>query len=132
MVIIRTPYEIDCLTLAEKLGGQLNLAAIAPLLGEHTLIQRISLEPDLCENGATYLHAGTSQTLLSKAARAYESGANGIICRDYLPPLAGGFTITIPSIEIVNGAQYPLISQLISGKSLHLDTAHRHHLRRSA
>ena len=132
MVIIRTPHEIDCLTMAEKLGGELSLAAIPPLLGEHTLIQRISLDPDSCQNGATYLHAGSSHTLLSKAARAYESGANGIICRDNLPPLAGGFTITIPSIEIVNGAQYPLISRLISGKSILIDTAHRHHLRRTA
>ena len=132
MVIPRTPYEIDCLCLAERLGGRLSLAKIPPLLGQHTLINQISLDPDLCQNGATYLHAGASHTLLNKAAKAYESGANGVICNDSLPPLAGGFTITVPSMDIINGAAYPLISQLISGRSLIIPTAYRHHLRTSA
>ena len=105
MVIIRTPNEIECLELSERLGGQLSLASIPPLLGQHTVIQRISLEPGLCQNGATYLHVGFSHTLLNNAAQAYENGANGVICRDTLPPLAGGFTISIPSLDVIYGAQ---------------------------
>ena len=132
MVIIRTPNEIECLELSERLGGQLSLASIPPLLGQHTVIQRISLEPGLCQNGATYLHVGFSHTLLNNAAQAYENGANGVICRDTLPPLAGGFTISIPSLDVIYGAQYPLITQLISGQSILRDTAHQHHLRRTA
>ena len=67
-----------------------------------------------------------------KAAEAYEYGANGIVCVSPLPPLAGGFTITIPSLESIHGSQYSLISQLLSGGSLLERTEHLHHLRRSA
>ena len=82
--------------------------------------------------GDTYLHCASLNSLLSKAAEAYENGANGIVCVSPLPPLAGGFTITIPSLESIHGSQYSLISHLLSGGSLLEHTEHLHHLRRSA
>ena len=132
MVIVRCPFEINCGQLADLLGGQLVLADLPPLLGTQTNVERIALTPEDCTNGATYIHLIASHNLLNQAALAYQAGANGIICAELIPPMAGGFTITLPKMDIVNGSQYPLISRLISGHSILADTSHRHHLRRSA
>ena len=132
MVIVRSPFEIACGQLADLLGGTLVLADIPPLLGSQTSVGRITLSAEDCTNGATYLHLLSNHNLLNQAALAYQTGANGIICSEHIPPMAGGFTITVPNMEIVNGVQYPLISRLIAGRSVLAGTTHRHHLRRSA
>ncbi len=132
MVITRSPFEVTCQSLTAALNGQLTLAEIPPLHREDTLITRISLAPKSIQMGDTYLHCASLSSLLTKAAEAYEHGANGIICVSPLPPLAGGFTITIPSLDSIHGSQYTLISQLLSGSSLLEHTEHLHHLRRSA
>ena len=132
MVITRSPFEVTCHSLAVALNGKLTLAEIPPLHRENTLITRISLEPESIRMGDTYLHCASLNSLLSKAAEAYEYGANGIVCASPLPPLAGGFTISLPSLESIHGSQYTLISQLLSGSSLLERIGHLHHLRRSA
>jgi len=132
MVISRSPFEVTCQSLTVALNGQLTLAEIPPLHREGTLITRISLDSKSIRMGDTYLHCASLNSLLSKAAEAYEYGANGIVCVSPLPPLAAGFTITIPSLESIHGSQYSLISQLLSGGSLLERTEHLHHLRRSA
>ena len=132
MVIIQSPFEINCRDLANALGGNLLLASIAPLHGEQTIISRLCLRPDDVSHGATYLHCGNAHNLLNDAALAYRSGANGIICAEHLPPLARGFTIIIPTVEIIYGSQYPLLARLISGDPAMVSSTHRHHLPRSA
>ena len=132
MVITLSPFDVTCQALAVALNGRLTLADIPPLHSEDTLITRIRLDPKSIQMGDTYLHCASLNSLLSNAAEAYEYGANGIICVSPLPPLAGGFTITIPSFESIHGSQYTLISQLLSGGSLLEHTEHLHHLRRSA
>lgn len=132
MVIIQSPFELNCRDLANALGGELLLASIAPLHGDQTIIRRVCLRPDDVSHGATYLHCGSTHNLLNDAALAYRSGANGIICAEHLPPLAGGFTILIPTVEVVHGSQYSLLARLISGEPALVSSTHRHHLRPSA
>ena len=132
MVINRSPFEVTCQSLTVALNGKLTLGEIPPLHREDTLINRISLDSNSIRMGDTYLHCASLNSLLSDAAEAYEHGANGIVCVSPLPPLAGGFTITIPSLESIHGSQYSLISNLLSGGSLLEHTEHLHHLRRSA
>ena len=132
MVIIQSPFDVTCKSLATALRGKLILATIPPLHGADTMVSVINLDAKNITPGQTYLHCGSSHSLITMAAKAFSMGANGVVCVGAIPPLAGAFTISLESFELVYGAQYPLVSHLLSGETLLQRTGHAHHLRRSA
>ena len=99
--------------LTKFLKANLLLADIEPIFGTHTEITRFALNSDTVRLGDTYIHCSENYSLLKDVMRAYENGANGIICASHIPPLAGSFVIQVQSVESMINLLYPYIQRCL-------------------
>ena len=109
----RAGSKLTVSTLTKFLKANLILADIEPLFGIHTVITRFTLNPEFVQLGDTYIHCCENYTLLKDVMRAYENGANGIICASHIPPLAGSFVIQVRSIESLFNLLYPYMQRCL-------------------
>jgi len=99
--------------LTKFLKANLILADIEPIFGTHTQITRFAMNSDTVQLGDTYIHCSENYSLLRDVMRAYENGANGIICASHIPPLAGSFVIQVQSVESMINLLYPYIQRCL-------------------
>ena len=99
--------------LTKFLKANLILADIEPIFGINTVITRFALSSDAVRLGDTYIHCSENYSLLKDVMRAYENGANGIICASHIPPLAGSFVIQVQSVESMINLLYPYIQRCL-------------------
>ncbi|MBT4694518.1 MAG: hypothetical protein HOB73_14360 [Planctomycetaceae bacterium] len=105
--------KLTAAILTRFLKANLILADIEPIFGTHTQITRFALNSETVRLGDTYIHCSENYSLLKDVMRAYENGANGIICASHIPPLAGSFVIHIQSAESMINLMYPYIQRCL-------------------
>ena len=105
--------KLTASVLTKFLKANLILADIEPIFGTYTEITRFALNSHSVKLGDTYIHCSENYSLLKDVMRAYENGANGIICATHIPPLAGSFVIQVQSVDSMINLLYPYIQRCL-------------------
>jgi hypothetical protein len=105
--------KLTASVLTKFLKANLILADIEPIFGTYTEITRFALNSNSVKLGDTYIHCNENYSLLKDVMRAYENGANGIICATHIPPLAGSFVIQVQSVDSMINLLYPYIQRCL-------------------